>query len=74
MTQRLPKTLEVYLQYHRVEGSTADTIRHKRKELGLFLRFLDQQGHSMLARDVTLFDVVAHLDYMKDRGLAPASV
>ena len=63
-----------YLQYHSIEGSTEDTLKHKRKEIGPFLRQLDEQGHSMLPSDVTLFDVVAHLEAMKLRGLAASSI
>ncbi len=63
-----------YLRYHRVEGSTDDTLKHKRKELRPFLRFLEEQGRSTLPGDVTHFDVMAHLEEMKLRGLAAASI
>ena len=63
-----------YLQYHSIEGSTEDTLKHKRKEIGPFLRHLEEQGHSMLPGDVTLFDVMSHLEAMKLRGLAAASI
>ena len=72
MTQRLHPLLSAHLQYHRIEGSTEDTL--KQKEIRPFLRSLEEQGHSMLPGDVTLFDVVAHLEEMKLRGLAVASI
>lgn len=74
MSQSLHQLLKTYLQYHSIEGSTADTIRHKRKEIGLFLRHLEGLEHSMLAHEVTSFDVIAHLDQMKARQLSPATV
>ena len=74
MTQRLSSLLAAHLQYHSIEGSTEDTLKHKRKEIGLFLRYLEQQGHSMLPGDVTLFDVMGHLEELKLRGLAAASI
>ena len=38
------------------------------------MRYLEQQGHSMLPGDVTLFDVMGHLEELKLRGLAVASI
>ena len=64
----LHELLSAHLQYHGIEGSTADTLKYKRKEIGPFLRELEAQGHSMLPGDVTLFDVIAHLGAMKARG------
>ena len=74
VNQRLSETLEIYIQYHGVEGSTPSTIVHKRKELGLFFRFLQDRGHSMETAKVTISDCLAHLENMRERGLAPASV
>ena len=74
MTQSLHSLLSAHLQYHSIEGSTEDTLKHKKKEIGLFLRYLEKQGHSMLPGDVTLFDVMGHLEELKLRGLAAASI
>ena len=70
----LRSLLLAHLQYHGIEGSTQDTIKHKRKEIGQFLRYLEENDHSMLPGDVTLFDIVGHLEVMKSRGLAAASI
>lgn len=70
----MPQILETYLQYHRVEGSTRDTIRAYRAEVGLFVRFLQGRGHSLVPGDVTSLDIIAHLEDMKVRGLAPRSI
>ena len=74
LNESLSKLLTTYLQYHSIEGSTESTIKHKRKEIAQFLRFLEAQGHSMTPGDVTLFDVIGHLEDMKLRGLAVASI
>ena len=70
----LKSLLAAHLQYHGIEGSTQDTLKQKRKEIGAFLRYLEENDHSMLPGDVTLFDVVGHLEVMKSRGLAAASI
>ena len=74
LTQCLRKSLENYLRYHRIEGSTADTLRDKKKDLGPFLNWLEQQGHTLDAHDLTMFDILGHLESLKARGLAPATV
>ena len=74
LTQCLRKSLENYLRYHRIEGSTADTLRDKKKDLGPFLNWLEQQGHTLIAQDLGMFDILGHLESLKDRGLAPATV
>jgi hypothetical protein len=65
VSQRLPKLLAEYIQYHRVEGSTLDTLKHKNKELRPFIRQLEPQGHSLIAENVTLFDILGHLESLK---------
>ena len=74
LNESLSKLLTAYLQYHSIEGSTESTIKHKRKEIAQFVRFLEAQEHSMMPGDVTLFDVMAHLEDMRLRGLAVASI
>ena len=74
MTQRLSDLLTAHLQYHSIEGSTEDTLKHKKKELRPFLRYLEEQGHSMLPGDVTLFDVMGHLEDLKLRGMAVTTI
>ncbi|MFQ6029240.1 MAG: tyrosine-type recombinase/integrase [Dehalococcoidia bacterium] len=74
MNQRLPDLLQTYLRYHRVEGSTADTLIFYRKELGLFIRHLEAQGHSLLPQDVTAFDMMAYMEAMRERGNKPRTV
>ncbi len=74
VNQSLYKLLTAHLQYHSIEGSTESTLKHKRKEIGLFLRYLEANDHSMLPEDVTLFDIMGHLEDMKLRGLAVASI
>ena len=74
LNESLSKLLTAYLQYHSIEGSTESTIKHKQKEIALFIRFLEAHDHSMVPGDVTLFDVMGHLEDMKHRGLAAASI
>ena len=74
MTQRLPELLQTYLRFHSMEGSTPATIKFYRKELRLFLRFLEGQGHSMLVQDISALDIMVHLEEMKSRGLDPRSL
>ena len=68
--RHLDKLLGRYLQYHRVAGSTEATLIHKAKEIGLFLKFLEERGHSMNAKALTTDDVTAHMDDMLNRSLA----
>lgn len=74
MNGRLPALLLAYLQHHRQVNSTDATIKHKRKELGRFVRYLEQQGHSLVASELTSLDILAHLEAMRERGLRPTSM
>ena len=74
MTESLSKLLVAYIQYHRIEGSTQDTIKHKSKELRPFIRQLEAQGHSLIAGEVTLFDILGHLESLKVRGCAATTI
>ena len=73
VTQRLSEVLNIYLRYHRIEGSTQATLKFYGKELGLFLRWLDSQGCKQIG-EVTRLQILECLSDMKDRGLAPRSV
>ena len=74
MNESLSKLLTAYIQYHNIEGSTESTLKHKRKEISQFIRFLEAREHSMAPGGVTSFDVMGHLEDMKLRGLAVASI
>ena len=74
VTQRLPEVLDFHLQYHSIEGSTQATLTFYRKEVGLFIRWLNGQGHSLDPQEVTPLHILAHLESLKSRGLAPRSV
>ena len=74
LNESLSKLLTSYIQYHYIEGSTESTVKHKRKEISQFIRFLEAQEHSVAAVDVTSLDVLSHLEEMKLRGLAVASI
>ncbi len=71
---RLPQLLELYARNHSVEGSTPATIKFYRKEVGLFVKFLESQGHSLLAVDVAREDVQDHLFDLKERGRKPRTI
>ena len=73
-SERLPDVLEFYLQYHYIEGSTPDTIKFYRKEVRQFILWLEEQGHSLLAGEVTALHILGHLESLKRRDLAPRSV
>ena len=72
MTGRLREVLDNYLRYHRIEGSTDDTVRFYSKEIRLFFKDLDPGCETV--QDLTPLHVLEHLGAMKDRGLAPSSV
>ena len=55
LTQCLHKSLENYLRYHRIQGSTADTLRDKKKDLGPFLNWLEQQVHKFQPQSPATF-------------------
>lgn len=74
VSHSLSKLLEDYLKYHRYMNHTAATLHHKRKELNLFIRWLQSQGHSLQVQDVTALDVMGHLQDMQERGLKPSSI
>ena len=65
LTQRLPKTVENYLRYLRIESCTPATLSNKERQLYPFLKWLESQGHSMDALDLGMFDILGHLEYMK---------
>ena len=73
-TQQLPDVLNFHLQYHHIEGSTPATVKFFRKEVGQFIRWLEEQGHSLNPQEVTSIHVLGHLEDTKERGLAPRSV
>ena len=72
--RRLGDVLEFYLQYHHIEGSTQATVRFYKTEMGLFIRWLKDQGHSLDPQEVTPLHILAHLESLKSRNLAPRSV
>ena len=69
----MPKPLNQALD-HSIEGGTQATITFYRKEVGLFIRWLEGQGHSFDPQGVTALHILAHLESLKSRGLAPRSV
>ncbi len=72
-SESLYKGLDKYLRYHRIEGSTDATIHHKKKELTAFLRWLEKE-RALDPLELGLFDILAHLESLKERGLAPATL
>ena len=75
MTQRLQKSLQDYLRYHRIEGSTEATVKFYSKELRLFLQDLetiDSDCHTLT--DLSSLHVLQHLGSMRERGLKPRSL
>ena len=57
-----------------VEDSTQSTITFYRKEVGLFIRWLEEQGHSLNLAELTSFHILGHLESLKRRELAPRTV
>ncbi len=75
MSGSLNALFERYLKYHEtILGSTEDTIKHKRVQLGGFLRYLESQGHSMLPSDMTALDVLGQLTELHELGRKPATL
>ena len=74
VTHRLPEVLDFYLQYHHIEGSTEATVRFYKVEVGQFIRWLEEQGHSLDAREVGAVHVLGHLERLKQQGRAPRSI
>ncbi len=74
MSKRLWDSLEIYIRWHDVEGHTASTRRAYRAELSQFISFLQRHGHSMDISEVTSFEILGHLQDMKERGLRPRSI
>ena len=72
--QRLPEVLDFYLQYHHIEGSTEATISFYHRQVGPFIKWLEEQGHSLVPDEVTPLHVLGHLESLKARGLAPRTV
>ena len=64
VNQSSPQLLSSYRQYHSIGGSSAGVIKHKQKELWLFIRRLSDQGHSMQSEHLNFLDAVGHLDRM----------
>ena len=75
MTQRLQKTLQDYLRYHRIEGSTEATVKFYAKELRLFLQDLEKiDPDCQTLTDLSSLHVLQHLGSMRERGLKPRSI
>ena len=75
MSGSLNSLLDRYLQYHKtILGSTEDTLKHKQRQLGGFLRYLEGQGHSMRASGLIPLDILGQLEEMRERGLSPSSL
>ena len=71
---RFPEVLDFYLQYHNIEGHTDATVRFYRTEIGLFIRWLEEQGHSLDLGELTSLHVLGHLESLKRLGRAPRTV
>ena len=65
MTGRLQETLDNYLLYHLIEGSSKATVKSYAKEVRLFLQDLDPTRQTLA--DLSPFHVLGHLGSMKDR-------
>ena len=63
-----------YLEHGEVEGNTPDTIKHKQKEIGIFIRHLESAGHSTRLGDVGVDQFLAHVKDMKGRDLSPETI
>ena len=72
VSNRLEMAVQVYAQYHRIEGSTAATLRFYRTELGAFVKAMELAGKVMTA-EVTRFDIMAHLEAIRETR-APRSI
>lgn len=71
--KQLYQHLEDYLRWQRIQGSTPETVSHKRRELGRFLKWLESTGHSMMPEDLGAMDVLGRLDYLMQQGRRPAT-
>ncbi len=57
-----------------MEGATEQTLKHKRKELGAFARWLESESRMQRLEDLSPRDILDHLEWMRLRGLSPVSV
>ena len=71
MTNRLPELVDFYLKWHHIEGHTQATVKDYRANLGLFLRWLEGQDHSLDIGDLSPFHVLGYLEYKKRQGNRP---
>ncbi len=68
---RLYQLLDYYLSWHRIEGHTEVTVKDYRKNVGLFIRWLEASNHSLVLQDLSGFHVMAYLQFKKDQGRSP---
>ena len=66
VSQWLPEALRYYLQWHYAEGHTATTIRSYESHLGLFVRWLSDQGVNEY-RGVNQFHIIAYMGDLRGR-------
>ena len=71
---RFPEILDFYLQYHNIGGHTDATVRFYRTEISLFIRWLEEQGHSLDLGELTSLHVLGHLESLKRFGRPPRTV
>ena len=60
--------LEKYPRHLNTQECTPATLHHKKKEIGLFLRFLAGTGHSMMAGEVTDEHILLHCQWRREDG------
>jgi len=49
-------------------------VRFYREQLGAFLRYLEEQQHSLELEDIIPFEIIGCLEALKARGVSPATV
>ena len=68
------KSVEDYLRYHYIQGSTPDTIATYKKMLRWFGEYLDTEKPVPAIGEISASHIVGHLELLKLRGVAPRSL
>lgn len=71
-SDRLPELLPFYIRVaHKLEGHTETTQNDYRLNIGYWIRWLEQNGHSLDIRDITAFDLLGYMEFKKSSNLSP---
>src|SRR3990167_3458123 len=69
-----PEVLQMFLEWHHMEGHTVDTRKSYRVQLNMFGAWLAATGRPTILTEITDMDLLSYFNDVKQQGLAPRTM